>query len=159
MSPEPSCSTKLQLFQSRSKSIKKCLFFFSFPLDKAFIMEVRMRTNRPPHQSPPRSNLVGSPTSSWLVTMAKGGETKAHLPNSSCATRSRRRLVQSNSSPMHLSFPSDSHLMVSRTRGYIQWTFSLWICLSWCKTQFWPLQQLVAYGYTIPLYVKTWAVS
>lgn len=60
--------------------------------------------NRPPHQSAARSNLVGSPTSSQLVTMAKGGETKAHLSNSSCATRSRRRLVQSNSSPNALVF-------------------------------------------------------
>lgn len=94
-------------------ALKSAFSFFPFPLDKALIVEVRMRTNRPPHQSAARSNLVGSLTYSWRVAMAKGGETKAHLPNSICATRSRRKLLQSNSSLNTLLFS---------TRGYIQWT-------------------------------------
>lgn len=85
-----------------------------------------------------RSNLVGNPTSSWHVTVAKEGETRAYLPHFSCAIRSRSRLVQSNSA-LNTLFPSDSHLMVLINRGCVQWTFSLWICLSWCKIQFWPL--------------------
>lgn len=69
-----------------------------------------------------RSNLVGNPASSWHVTVAKGGETKACLPNFSCAIRSRKRLVQSNST-LNTLFPSDSHLMVLTTRGYVQGIF------------------------------------
>ena len=159
MTPEPPCSSKLQLFQSRSNSTTKCLFFFSFPLDKALIVEVRMRTNRPPHQSAARSNPVGSPTSSWLVTMAKGAETKAHLPSSSCATRSRRGLVQSDFSLNTLLFSIRQSFSVFQNQRLYAMDFSPWICLSWCKTWVWPLQQLVACGCTILLYVKTYTVS
>lgn len=115
MSPEPPCSTKLQLLQSRSNSTTKYLFFFSFVLDKELIMEVGMRKSRPPHQSAAGSNLVGSLTYSWLVIMVRGGQTKAHLSNSSWATKSRRKLVRSNSS---------LNTFLFSTRGYIQWTFS-----------------------------------
>lgn len=135
---EPLCSTQLQLFQSRSNCTTKSFSFFPFPLNKALIMEVSMRKNRPIPWAAARSNLVGKPTSSWHVTVARGGEAKTYLPNFRYAIRSRKRLVQSNSTLNTLS-PSGSPSVVLATRGYVQWTFSLWICLNWCKIQSWPL--------------------
>lgn len=102
----------------------KELFLFPFPPNKALIMEVSMRKNRPIPWAAARSNLVGKPTSSWHVTVARGGEAKTYVPNFRYAIRSRKRLVQSNSTLNTLS-PSGSPSMVLATRGYVQWTFSL----------------------------------
>lgn len=63
-------------FKADPTALQSTFFFFSFPLDKALTVEVRMRMNRPPHQSAARSNLVGSPASSWLVKWPKEARPK-----------------------------------------------------------------------------------
>lgn len=122
---EPPCSTQLQLFQSRSNSTTKSFSIFA---KQSTYHGSEDKKEQAISWAADRSNLVQIPASSWHVTVAKGGETKAYLPNFSCAIRSRKRLVQSNST-LNTLFPSDSNLMVLSPRGSVQWTFPLWICL------------------------------
>lgn len=121
--------------------------FFSFLLDKALVMEVRMRKNRPPDQSSARSNLVEE---AWLTMACYNGQRRWDQSLSPKFQLCNQILVQSNSSLNTFLFSN---------KGYIQWTFSLWICLSWCKEHFWTLQQLVECGCTVLLYVETHTVS